>query len=185
MPDSIAASVPPAASMRFSSARAPASMSFVRASISYEPADGIDGVGHTGLERDDLLRAQRKGGRFFGGQRQRLVAAVAVQRLRAAQHRGQRLDGDADQVVVRLLGGQRAAGCLRMEAQLLRARIGDAEPLVHQPRPQPAGGAELRDLFEKIVVRREEERHALARCASASSRGAGGPLRCTPARWPA
>ena len=69
---------------------------------------------------------------------------------------------DADDVVVGLLRGERAAGGLRVEAQLLRARIGRAEALAHDPRPQPARRAELRDLLEKIVVRVEEEREPLA-----------------------
>ena len=68
---------------------------------------------------------------LLGRQRQRLVAAVAVQRLRAAQHRRQRLHRDPDDVVVRLLRRQRAAGRLRVEAQLLRARVRGAEPVAH------------------------------------------------------
>ena len=100
--------------------------------------------------------------RFLGRQRQRLVAAVAVQRLRAAEHRRQRLQRDADDVVVGLLRGERAAGGLRVEAQLLRARVRRAEAVAHDARPQPARRAELRDLLEKVVVRVEEERQPLA-----------------------
>ena len=98
----------------------------------------------------------------LGRQRQRLVAAVAVQRLRAAEHRGQRLQRDADDVVVRLLRGERAAGRLRVEAQLLRARVRRAEAVAHDVRPQPPRRPELRDLLEKVVVAVEEERQALA-----------------------
>ena len=101
--------------------------------------------------------------RFFGRQRQRLVAPVGVQRLRSAEHRRERLHRDADDVVVGLLRGERAAGRLGVEAQLQRARIGGAEALAHEPRPQPAGGAELGDLFEEVVVRVEEERQPLAK----------------------
>ena len=86
-------------------------------------ADRIDGVGDAGLGRDDLLRAQREARRVLGRQRQRLVAAVAVQRLRAAQHGGHGLQGHAHDVVVGLLRRQRAAGRLRVEAQL-HARAG-------------------------------------------------------------
>ena len=88
--------------------------------MAYDAGERIDGVGDAGLGGDDLLRAQRDPRRLLGRQRQRLVAAVAVQRLRAAEHRRQRLDRDADDVVVGLLRGQRAAGGLRVEAQLLR-----------------------------------------------------------------
>ena len=137
------------------------SIAFVSASIAYDAADRIDRVRDAGLGGDDLLRAQRDARRFLGRQRQRLVAAVAVQRLRAAEHRRQRLQRDADDVVVGLLRGQRAAGGLRVEAQLLRARIRRAEPVAHDARPQPPRRAELRDLLEKVVVRVEEEREAL------------------------
>ena len=123
-PASIAASVPPARSMASSRSRAPRSISSVSASTAYEPADRIDGVRHAALVRDDLLRAQRDARRFLGRQRQRLVAAVAVQRLRAAEHRRQRLQRHPHDVVVRLLRGERAAGGLRVEAQLLRPRVG-------------------------------------------------------------
>ena len=115
----MAASVPPAASMRSSNARAPLSISLVSASIAYDPAERIDRVGHAGLGGDDLLRAQRDARRLLGRQRERLVAPVAVQRLRAAEHRGQRLERDADDVVVGLLRGQGAARRLGVEAQLL------------------------------------------------------------------
>ena len=111
---------------------------------------------------DDLLRPQRDARRLLGRQRQRFVAAVAVQRLRAAEHRRQRLQRDADDVVVGLLRGQRAAGRLRVEPQLLRARVGRAEAVAHDPRPQPPRRAELRDLLEEVVVRVEEERQPLA-----------------------
>ena len=117
--------------------------------------------GDAGLVADDLLRAQRDARRALGRQRQRLVAAVGVQRLRAAEHRRHRLHRDADDVVVGLLRGQRAAGGLRVEAQLLRARIGRAEAIFHDPRPQPPRRAELRDLLEEVVVRVEEERQPL------------------------
>ena len=86
-------------------------------------AERIDRVGHTAFVQDDLLRPQRNRGAFLGRQRQRLVAAVAVERLRAAEHRRQRLQRDPHDVVVRLLRRQRAAGRLRVKTQLLCARV--------------------------------------------------------------
>ena len=94
---------------------------------------------------------------MFGRQRQRLVAAVAVQRLRPAQYRSERLQGDADDIVVRLLRRQRAAGGLGVEPQLLRAEIRGVEPIAHDSRPETPRRAKLRDFLEKIVVRIEEE----------------------------
>ena len=162
-PASIAASVPPAASI--------ASMQRARVALDLvgplprsptTPPTGSTVLATPVSDGDDLLRAQRDARRFLGRQRQRLVAAVAVQRLRAAEHRRQRLERDADDVVVGLLRGQRAAGRLRVEAQLLRARVGRAEPVAHDARPQPPRRAELGDLLEEVVVRVEEERQPLA-----------------------
>ena len=81
-----------------------------------------------------------------------------MQRLRAAQHGGHRLNRGADDVVLRLLRGQRGSGGLGVEAQHPRARILRLEVLAHDARPHAARGAELRDFFQKIAVRIEEER---------------------------
>ena len=91
------------------------------------PADRVDRVRDAAFGGDDLLRPQGDPRRLLRRQRERFVAAVAVQRLRAAEHGRQRLQRDADDVVVRLLGGERAAGGLRVEAQLLRPRIASRE----------------------------------------------------------
>ena len=77
----------------------------------------VDGVGDAGLVGDDLLGAQGDADRCLGGQRQRLVAGIGVQRLGAAQHRRQGLQRDADDVVVGLLRRQRGAAGLGVEAQ--------------------------------------------------------------------
>ena len=156
--------------------------SSVSVSIAYEPPTGSTVFGDAGFGGDDLLRPQRDPRRLLGRQRQRLVAAVAVQRLRAAEHRRQRLQRDADDVVVRLLRGQRAAGGLRVEAQLLRARVGGAEPVAHDARPQPPRGAELRDLLEEVVVRVEEERQPLAELVDVEA-GVERRLHVGDARW--
>ncbi len=132
----------------------------------------IDRVGDAGLEADDLLRAQRDSRRVLGRQRQRLVAPVGVQRLRAAHDRRHGLHRDADDVVVGLLRRQRAARRLRVEAQLLRPRVGRAEPVLHDPRPQPPRRAELCDLLEEVVVGVEEERQPLAERIDVEARAA-------------
>ena len=51
-------------------------------------AERIDHVRHAALEREHLLGAQRHLHRVLGGERERLVHRVRVQRLRAAEHRG-------------------------------------------------------------------------------------------------
>src|SRR5690606_34396231 len=77
----------------------------------------VDRVGDAGLVREDLLGAERDADGLLGGQRERLVHRVRVQRLRAAEHRGQRLVGDAHDVVLGLLRDQADAGGLRVRAQ--------------------------------------------------------------------
>src|SRR5207244_9967073 len=78
-------------------------------------------------------------------------------RLRAAQDRGQRLERRPREVELRLLRGERYAGGLGVEAQLPRPLLLRAVSLAHPARPDPPGGAELRDLLEEIDVRIEEE----------------------------
>jgi hypothetical protein len=81
-----------------------------------------------------------------------------VQRLRPAADRGEPLQRDAHDVVVGLLRGQRHAAGLRVEAQHHRLWVLCAEPVAHDVRPHPPGGAELRHLLEDVVVAVEEER---------------------------
>ena len=107
--------------------------------------------------RDEAL-AQRDPDRLLGRQRERFVPRVRVQALGPAQDRGERLERDAHDVVVHLLRRQRRAGRLGVEPEHHRFRLLRAEPFLHDARPEPARGPVLRHLFEKIVVRVEEER---------------------------
>src|SRR5579885_3044666 len=120
----------------------------------------VNRVGDARLVGDDLLRAEREPRGCFGWKRERFVHRVRVERLRAAQHRGERLNRRADDVDFRLLRGERRACGLRVEAEHLRARVARVEALAHDSRPETARGAELRDLFEEVVVRVEEEGEA-------------------------
>jgi len=117
----------------------------------------VDAVSRAGLMRDDLLGAQGDLDRFFGGQREGFVHAVGVERLGAAEHGRQGLQGGADDVVLGLLGGEGRAAGLGVEAHHHRAFICRAKAFLHQARPDAAGGAELGDLFQEVVVAGEEE----------------------------
>ena len=81
-----------------------------------------------------------------------------MQRLRAPEHGGQRLECGAHDVVLRLLGGQRGAARLRMKPQDRAPRILGLEAIGHHPGPHPPGGPELRHLLEEVHVTGEEER---------------------------
>ena len=142
----------------------------------------VDRVGGAGLVGEDLLRAQRDPRRPLGRQRERLVEAVRVQRLRAAAHRREALQRDADDVVLRLLRGQRHAAGLGVEADRLRLRVLGAEALAHDPRPHPADGAELRDLLEDVVVAVEEEGEPRAELVDVQARRRSRPARRR-SRW--
>ena len=121
-------------------------------------AQRIHRVGHAALRCQDLLRPKGEAGRILRRQGESFIVAVRVQRLRAAQHGSQRLNRHADDVVVRLLCGERGPSRLGVEAQsgtgLRSSHVG------HDPRPESAGGAKLGDLFQEVVVRREEEAEA-------------------------
>ena len=98
-------------------------------------AERVDHVRDAGLLGEDQLRVARDARREVGRQRDRLVEAVGVQALRAAEHRRQRLVRGAHDVVVRVLLGERHARRLAVRAQHLRARLLRAE-VVHDARPE-------------------------------------------------
>ena len=120
-------------------------------------ADGVHRIGDSALVGQDLLGAQSEASGILHGQRQGFVKCVGVQRLTSAQHRCERLDRHAHDIILRLLRRKRRAGGLCMEAQHHRARVASAEAIAHQPRPKPARRAVLGDLFEEIVMRVEEK----------------------------
>ncbi len=125
-------------------------------------SERIGRVGGAALVREHLLRAEGDPGRMLRRERERLVEAVRVQALGAAAGRRERLDRDPDDVVLRLLRGQRRAAGLGVEAERERLRVRRAEAVAHQRRPEPPGGAELRHLLEEVVVGVEEEGEARA-----------------------
>src|SRR5207244_9828712 len=88
--------------------------------------------------------------------RECFVVPVRVQRLRAAERRGERLDGDAHDVVQRLLGRERHPAGLGVKAEF-GTRLPGVETIAHYPRIETSGGAELRNFFEQIAVSSENE----------------------------
>ncbi len=85
-------------------------------------AERVGDRGHPAFFRENQLRVAGDARGEIGRQRDRFVEAVGVQRLRAAEHRRQRLDRGADDVVVRVLLGQADAARLAMRAQPLGLR---------------------------------------------------------------
>src|ERR1700678_1871801 len=80
-----------------------------------------------------------------------------MQRLRSAEHGCQGLQSYARDVVHRLLGGQGYASRLRVKAHQSGTIALRAKAIFHEPIPDLPRGAVLGDLFEKVVVRVEEE----------------------------
>ena len=107
---------------------------------------------------------------MLGGQRQRLIERVCVQRLRSAEHRRERLNGGSDNVVIRLLRRERAAGGLRVEATHPGSGICRPEALFHDARPDFARGAIFGDFFEEVVVGIEKETEAGRKLVHAHAR---------------
>src|SRR5205085_10358475 len=66
----------------------------------------VDRARDVRLVGDELLGAQRDFHRMLGRNRERLVEAVGVQRLRSTEHGGQSLEGRTDDVVQRLGPGE-------------------------------------------------------------------------------
>ena len=120
---------------------------------------GIDDVGDVGFFLDDELGVAGDARRELGRQRDGFVERVGVQRLRAAEHRGHRLDGGAHDVVVGVLLGQRPARGLAVGAQHQRLRVLRLE-LLHDAPPQQARGAQLGDLQVEVHADAEEEGQA-------------------------
>ena len=103
------------------------------------------------------MGTERDADRFLGRQAERLVEGVRVQRLRPAKHRGERFDRGADDVVLRLLRGERRAHGLRVEAERESRRRLRSITVAHDAGPQAARSAELRDLLEEGGVGGEEK----------------------------
>ena len=122
-------------------------------------AERIGDRGHPAFLGQDQLGVARDPRREIGRQRDRLVEAVGVQRLGPAQHRRQRLDRGADDIIVRVLLGQRHAAGLAVGAEQLRLLRLGAE-IGHDPRPQSPRRAQLRDLHEQVHADAEEEAQA-------------------------
>ena len=80
-------------------------------------------------------------------------------------------DRRRDDIIFRLLRGQRRSRRLRVEAQHQRARISRAKAFAHDVRPEPARGAVLRDLLEQVVVRVEEKRKPRREFVHGQARG--------------
>ena len=85
-----------------------------------------------------------------------------MQRLGSAQHGRQRLQGDACDIVLRLLRRKRHSGRLRMKAHQAASLIFRAEALLHQPVPDFSRCSIFGDFFKKIVMRVEKETEARA-----------------------
>ncbi len=122
-------------------------------------AQRIDDLGDAGLFLQHDLGVAGDARRKIGGQRNGFVQRIGVQALRAAHHRRQRLDGGADDVVVRVLLGQANTAGLAVRAQHQAARVLGAE-IGHDARPQRAGGAQFRHFHEEIHADGEEKAQA-------------------------
>src|SRR5436309_1651300 len=83
-------------------------------------------------------------------QRVGLVERVGMQRLRAAQHCSEPLQGHARDVVVWLLRGERYARRLRVRAKHHADGLASAELVAHDPRVDAPRRAELGDLLEEV-----------------------------------
>ena len=77
----------------------------------------VDGPHRAGFLLQQQLGVPGNAGGEVGGQGQRLIQRVGVQRLGVALGCGHGLNAGARHVIEHVLGGQRPAGCLRVCAQ--------------------------------------------------------------------
>src|SRR5260370_18872527 len=94
----------------------------------------IDYFGDAAFVRDHLLGAERELHRLLGWQRERLVVCSSVERLRTAQDRGERVERDADNIVLWLLRGELARGGAGARAQRPTGGLGGAKPVAADAR---------------------------------------------------
>ena len=147
-------------------------------------AERVGDVGDVGLVGDHLLGAQRDARRLLRRQRHRLVHRVGVQRLRAAEHAGQRLDRGAHDVDLGLLRGQRHPAVWVWNRSCSdRSQLG-AVAVAQPAGPDPPGRAVLGDLLEEVDVGVEEERQPRSERVDRQTRPAT-PARRRRTRWPA
>ena len=159
-PSATALVMPPCASTSSISAQARSSSSRVSSSTYQLPPSG-SATAVTPLSSARIscvLRAMRA--REIGRQRDRFVEAVGVQRLRPAEHRRQRLDRGADDIVVRVLLGQADTPlvwqCVRSSFDFSDFAPRSVMIRAHK-RPRRA---QLRDLHEQVHADAEEEAQA-------------------------
>ena len=120
----------------------------------------IDGAMHTGFMRQDLLRAQRHANGSLGGETKRLIHTVRVQTLAPAKHAGHRLEGNAHNIVERLLLREAATRCLHMRTHQHAAFVLCAKTIAHGVRPNAARGTKFAYFLEEFVVTVKEETQA-------------------------
>src|ERR1019366_3115335 len=123
------------------------------------PGPWIDKVCDASFFLQIDLGVARDTGREIGGQRQRFIQCIGVQRLRMSERRGQGLNARAHNVVIRILRGEAPTGGLRMSAQNERFWILRIERL-YQLCPQHSRRAHFGNLHEVIHADAPEKRYA-------------------------
>src|SRR5215203_206303 len=121
---------------------------------------GVGCAGQASFVRQDLLGAERDAGAPLGREREGFVEGVGVQALGPTHDGRERLHRRADDVVLGLLGGERGAGRLDVEAELMATLLGRPEALLNDLRPHPTSSPVLGDLLEEVVVGVKEKGEA-------------------------
>ena len=119
-------------------------------------AKRIDDLGYSGFFLQHDLRVAGDPGGKVGRQRDRFIQSVGVQRLGSAQGCCHCLNGRADNIIVRILLGQRHSGGLTMGAQRLRT-FGLRTELDHHPIPEGPRRAQFRHFHEEVHADAKEE----------------------------
>jgi hypothetical protein len=113
---------------------------------------------HSGLELNDLLRAQAHQVRLATRDPKSLVEGGHLDGLGTGQGEREGLGGAPDHVVHGLLGGEREARGVSGDVHGQRARIPGAELAAHHAGEQATRGADLGDLLEEIEATIHQDR---------------------------
>ena len=137
------------------------------------PAPRIDDARRARFLLQEQLRVAGDAGGKIGGQRQRLVERIRVQRLGSPLRCRHRLDAGARHIVEHILGGETPAGSLAMGAKRQGALVFRVEAL-DELGPDHPRGPHLRHFHEEIHADGPKEREAWRELVDAEPHGDAG-----------
>mmetsp|Transcript_5514 Transcript_5514/g.11335 ORF Transcript_5514/g.11335 Transcript_5514/m.11335 type:complete len:329 (-) Transcript_5514:1212-2198(-) len=117
----------------------------------------VSNVGHTSLLLDDELGVTSNTGRKDGGETKGLIKSVSVETLGTTKGGSHGLDGSTNDVVVRILLGERVSRGLTVSTQEPGLGVLSTHAVTHHVSPQFTSSTELGNLHVEIHADGKEE----------------------------